>query len=98
METNRWHTLSCTSRKRERRIGSVAHASGSSYGVTHRGGNVMGEIPKSPAEPKPGRRTFLGWLTGGLAVVATAVLGIPIVGYLFGARKAPVKWVPLGPI
>jgi Rieske Fe-S protein len=52
----------------------------------------------SSVEPRPGRRTFLGWLTGGLAALATAVLGIPIIGYLFGVRKAPVDWVLLGPI
>jgi Rieske Fe-S protein len=44
------------------------------------------------------RRTFLMWLTGGLGAVAAAAVGIPFVGYLFGARKAPVEWVLLGPI
>ncbi|HEY7154052.1 MAG TPA: Rieske 2Fe-2S domain-containing protein [Gemmataceae bacterium] len=51
-----------------------------------------------PTEPLPGRRTFFRWLTYGLGVVATAALGIPFIGYLFGARKAPVEWLPLGPI
>ena len=51
-----------------------------------------------PAQPLPGRRTFLGWLTYGLGAVAAAVLGIPFLGYLFGVRKAPVKWKPLGSV
>jgi Rieske Fe-S protein len=40
----------------------------------------------------------LQWVTGGLAAVAAAVVGVPFVGYLFGARKAPVDWVRLGPV
>jgi Rieske Fe-S protein len=51
-----------------------------------------------PAESLPGRRTFFSWLTYGFGAVATAVLGIPFLGYLFGVRKAPVDWQPLGPV
>src|SRR5439155_5321295 len=51
-----------------------------------------------PAEPRPGRRTFFRWLTYGLGAVATAAAGLPFVGYLLGARKAPVLWFPLGPV
>jgi Rieske Fe-S protein len=51
-----------------------------------------------PAGPLPERRTFLGWLSYGLGAVAAAVVGIPFIGYLFGARQAPVDWVPLGPV
>ena len=55
--------------------------------------------PSAPqAEPLPGRRTFFRWLTYGLGAVAAAVVGIPFVGYLLGARKAPVEWYPLGPV
>jgi Rieske Fe-S protein len=54
--------------------------------------------PTPPAEPLPGRRSFFRWLTGGLGAVAAAAVGIPFVGYLFGARKAPVEWQPLGPV
>jgi Rieske Fe-S protein len=55
--------------------------------------------PSAPqAEPLPGRRTFFRWLTCGLGAVAAAVVGIPFVGYLFGARKAPVDWYLLGPV
>ncbi len=51
-----------------------------------------------PVEPLPGRRTFFRWLTYGLGAVAAAAVGLPFVGYLFAARKAPVDWVPLGPV
>ena len=70
--------------------------------------NNQGEPKRQPlpmaANPAPageaglGRRSFLNWLTYGLGAAATAALGVPFVGYLLGARKAPVKWVPLGPI
>ena len=50
------------------------------------------------AEPLPGRRTFFTWLTYGLGAVAAAAVGIPFIGYLFGAREAPVDWFPLGPV
>ena len=60
----------------------------------------MSNSPDSspPAGPPPGRRTFLSWLSYGLGAVAAAVVGIPFIGYLFGARQAPVDWVPLGPV
>jgi Rieske Fe-S protein len=51
-----------------------------------------------PDAPLPERRTFLKRLTYGLGAVAAAVLGIPLFGYLFGVRKAPVEWQPLGPV
>jgi Rieske Fe-S protein len=54
--------------------------------------------PTPPAGPLPGRRTFFTWLTYGLGAVAAAAAGVPFVGYLLGARKAPVDWLPLGPI
>lgn len=46
----------------------------------------------------PNRRSFLGWLAGGLGAIAAAIVGIPFVGYLLGVRKAPVEWLPLGPV
>jgi Rieske Fe-S protein len=52
----------------------------------------------APAEPLPARRTFFRWLTYGLGAVAAALVGVPFVGYLLGARKAPIDWVPLGPV
>jgi Rieske Fe-S protein len=45
-----------------------------------------------------GRRSFLGWVTYGLGAVAAAAVSIPFIGYLFGARRAPVIWWPLGPV
>ena len=54
--------------------------------------------PAPQAEPLPGRRTFFSWLTYGLGAVASAAVGIPFIGYLFGARKAPVDWLLLGPV
>jgi Rieske Fe-S protein len=51
-----------------------------------------------PAAPLPGRRSFFKRLTYGLGAVAAAMLGIPLFGYLFGVRKAPVKWQLLGPV
>jgi Rieske Fe-S protein len=49
--------------------------------------------------PDPsGRRSFLRLLTGLLGVVATTVLGLPLVGYFFGLRKRGVIWVDLGSI
>ena len=58
--------------------------------------NVVSNPPS--AEPLPGRRSFLSWLTYGIGAVAAAVLGIPFLGYLFGTRKATVKWLALGPV
>jgi Rieske Fe-S protein len=51
-----------------------------------------------PAGPLPGRRTFFSWLSYGLGAIAAAVVGIPFIGYVFGARRAPIEWVPLGPV
>src|SRR5262249_60799702 len=48
--------------------------------------------------PLPGRRSFFRWLTFGLGAIAAIAVGIPFIGYLFGARKAPVDWLPLGPV
>ena len=51
-----------------------------------------------PAEALPERRTFFKWLTYGLGALATAAAGVPLIGYLLGARRAPVRWVTLGPV
>ena len=47
-------------------------------------------------DPALGRRSFLGWLTYGLGAVAAAAVSLPFIGYLFGARKAPVRWLSVG--
>jgi menaquinol-cytochrome c reductase iron-sulfur subunit len=54
--------------------------------------------PAAQAEALPGRRSFFKWLTYGLGALAGLAAGVPFLGYLLGARKAPVKWVPLGPV
>jgi Rieske Fe-S protein len=51
-----------------------------------------------PVEPLPGRRSFFRWLTYGLGAVAALAVGVPFLGYVFGVRKAPVKWKLLGPV
>jgi Rieske Fe-S protein len=56
------------------------------------------DSPAQRAVPLPGRRTFFSWVSYGLGAIAAAVVGIPFVGYLFGARRAPVDWVLLGPV
>jgi len=59
---------------------------------------MVSESSLPPVEPLPGRRTILGWLVYGLGALAALVLGIPLLGYLFGAKKAPEDWLDLGPI
>jgi Rieske Fe-S protein len=54
--------------------------------------------PTPPAGERIERRTFFRWLTYGLGAVAAAVLAVPFVLYLFGARKRPEEWVKLGPV
>ena len=50
---------------------------------------VSNPPPSDPAlNPALGRRSFLGWVTYGLGAVAAAVMGIPFIGYLFGAEGA----------
>jgi menaquinol-cytochrome c reductase iron-sulfur subunit len=58
---------------------------------------VSNPPPSDPAvNPALERRSFLTWVTYGLGAVAAAVTGIPFIGYVLGARKAPVKWLSLG--
>ena len=58
---------------------------------------VSNPPPSGPAlDPALGRRSFLGWLTYGLGAIAAVAVGLPLIGFLFGARKAPVRWHPLG--
>jgi menaquinol-cytochrome c reductase iron-sulfur subunit len=53
---------------------------------------------KHSSRKMPERRNFLGWITYGVGAVAAALVAVPFVGYLFGARKAPSKWLSLGPL
>jgi Rieske Fe-S protein len=49
-----------------------------------------------PASPP--RRTFFRLLTGTLGALGAALAGVPVVGYLVGARRAQVIWVKLGAV
>jgi menaquinol-cytochrome c reductase iron-sulfur subunit len=56
-----------------------------------------------PAESQPSRRTILQrawlWVTVGVGGIAAAAVGVPLIGFLFGAlRKKPEEWISLGPI
>lgn len=50
--------------------------------------------------PAPNRRNALEWLSYVLGALATAALGIPILGYYLGPflRPEPDEWVDLGPV
>ncbi len=54
--------------------------------------------PAGPTEPQIGRRKFFQWLTCAVGTVAAAIVGVPVVGFLLGLKKRPVKWVPLGAV
>ena len=51
----------------------------------------------SPVAPAGGRRGFLRVLTAVLGTVAAALVGLPLVGFVFAPRKGKVHWVNLGP-
>ena len=49
----------------------------------------------------PSRRGFLFWLGAALNVFGAALIGIPVVGYLFGPARRPTDghaWIGLGPV
>ncbi len=51
----------------------------------------------TPSQPE--RRTFFHWLTYTIGAAATAILGVPLVGFVFGAlRGRREEWVKLGPV
>jgi Rieske Fe-S protein len=54
-----------------------------------------------PAEPSPAahssrRQLIFQWATYGMGAVASAVVGLPLVGYFLGTRKPAEHWVGLG--
>jgi menaquinol-cytochrome c reductase iron-sulfur subunit len=51
-----------------------------------------------PTAPLLGRRSFLNWLTYGIGAIAAVLVGVPFIGYLLGARKAPIYWHRLGTV
>jgi Rieske Fe-S protein len=56
----------------------------------------MMEPAPTPPEPAPRRRGFFRGVTYALGALASAVVGLPLVGYIVGARKRPDEWVDLG--
>ena len=53
----------------------------------------------SSTPSRPERRTFFFWLTLAVSVAAAAILGVPLIAFLFGAlRKKEKEWVTLGPV
>jgi Rieske Fe-S protein len=46
----------------------------------------------------PGRRSILRWLTGILATLATALVSVPVVGYVLKTRDRRSEWVSLGQV
>jgi Rieske Fe-S protein len=55
--------------------------------------------PASVAQPSaPPRRRFFELLTYTLGAIASALVGVPLVGYIVAPRKRRVQWVSLGPI
>jgi menaquinol-cytochrome c reductase iron-sulfur subunit len=65
----------------------------------------MSESTHSPCPnppPTPHRRSALMWLTAGLGALATAAVGLPVVGYIFGFFLKPAderadRWIDLAP-
>jgi Rieske Fe-S protein len=51
-----------------------------------------------PVEQPPRRRNFFRWATYGLGALASAVVALPFVGYILGAKRRPDDWVDLGPV
>lgn len=67
----------------------------------------MNTTPPSPPPPegctackKSSRRDFLLKIGTGLNVVAAALVGIPVVGYIFASfvQKPPLEWIDLGAV
>ncbi|HVA45357.1 MAG TPA: Rieske 2Fe-2S domain-containing protein [Pirellulales bacterium] len=60
--------------------------------------NDVANIESPAPEPRPPRRTFFERITYLFGGIATAVVGLPFVGYVTGVRKKPITWVPLGSV
>lgn len=55
------------------------------------------EMDPTPAtERPPRRRNFFRWITYGLGALASAAVGLPLVGYIIGSKPQPDDWVDLG--
>jgi menaquinol-cytochrome c reductase iron-sulfur subunit len=71
--------------------------------MTHRH-DPLQEVPVEPSptaaaasgpEPSP-RRGFFRRLTYAIGGVATAIVGLPVVGYILGSRPRAVHWIDVG--
>lgn len=53
-----------------------------------------------PPSPLPTRRSLLEWLSYILGGLATAAVGVPLLGYFLGPvlRRPPDDWIELGPV
>lgn len=51
-----------------------------------------------PAAHPPQRRSFFRWVTCALGALASAMVGLPFVGYIVGSKRRPKEWVDLGPV
>jgi Rieske Fe-S protein len=60
----------------------------------------MSDTTTPPETPLTLRRRLLQWSAIGLGGLASAALGIPLVGYVLGAviKRQPDEWINLGPI
>jgi menaquinol-cytochrome c reductase iron-sulfur subunit len=56
------------------------------------------DMTPNPVEPPPRRRSFFRWVTYGLGGLASAVVALPFVGYILGAKPRRDDWVDLGPV
>lgn len=56
------------------------------------------EPRSTPAEPLPRRRNLFRWLSYGLGGAASAVVGLPLAGFLLGAKRPQIFWVDLGSV
>ena len=54
--------------------------------------------PLTTETAPPERRWFFRVLTGAAGAIATAAVGLPLVGYFLGQRKRNVAWVALGSV
>src|SRR5580698_2718691 len=46
----------------------------------------------------PSRRSFFLWFIAMLGTIASLLAGLPVVGYLFSARRREIGWLTLGPV
>jgi menaquinol-cytochrome c reductase iron-sulfur subunit len=61
-------------------------------GMTERVTDTTASPPEHPSR----RSFFFRWATYGLGGLASAVVGLPLVGYLLGQKKPAEHWVGLG--